>query len=267
MKCLEVDTYFKRIGAWVNWNKTTDIFSFGCAEEKIKKIAIAWKPSFAALKQAKAHGANFFIAHESIGVKAVNGSMRQDREFMLESESELFDFLKTSSLVVYRCHDFLDAMPEWGVMHAWQKELELGGRIVAEEYPNIITEIQPISVRSLALHVIAKTTDLGQKSVMISGNPDKIVHSVATGTGCAHNIQNVRSLGAEVSIVVDDAYNSVRLGSHMRDLDYPMIIVNHGVSEEWAVRNLAQHLRTVFPDVEVMYIPQYCAHKFVHENI
>lgn len=267
MKCLEVDAYFKSVGTWVHWHKTTDIFSFGDGEEEIQKIAVAWKPTFAALKQANAHGANFFISHESIGVRAMNGSMRQDREFMLESESELFDFLETSSLVVYRCHDFLDAVPEWGVMHAWQKGLQLCGRIIAKEYPNIVTEIPPVSVRSLALHVITKTADLGQKSVMLSGNPDKIIHSVATGTGCAHNIQNVRRLKADVSIVVDDAYNSVRLGSHMRDIDYPMIIVNHGVSEEWAVRNLAEHLRTIFPDVEVMYIPQYCAHEFVHENI
>jgi hypothetical protein len=102
---------------------------------------------------------------------------------------------------------------------------------------------------------------------MISGNPEKIIHKVATGTGCGHNIQNVRRLGAELSIVVDDAYSSVRLGSHMRDLDYPMIIVNHGVSEEWAVGNLAEHLRRVFPDVEVIYIPQYCTYEFVHEKV
>jgi len=266
MKCKSVDEHFRSLGKWVNWEKTTDIFSFGSSEDEIEKIAVAWKPTLFALKEAKTNGANLFISHESIGVKAVNGSMKQDIEFMLESERDLFDFMEASSLVVYRCHEFLDAMPEWGVMHAWQKSLQLGGRTIVDEYPNMITEVSPTSVRELAIHIVARTIDLGQKDVLVSGNPEKVVSRIATGTGCIHNIENVRKLGADVSIVVDDAYSSVRMGSHMRDLDYPLIVVNHGVAEEWAMENLSKHLRSTFPDIEVIHIPQYCTYEIVRER-
>ena len=174
MKCKEVDTYFKSQGKWVNWEKTTDIFSFGSPENEIDKMAVVWKPTLDALKKAAALNANFIICHESIAVKAVNGSMRQDDEFMLESESELFDFLKSSSLAVYRCHDFLDGVPQWGVMHAWQRGLNLGGEIVVEEYPNIITEISPMTANDLSEHVIRQTTTLGQNYVLLSGNPERL---------------------------------------------------------------------------------------------
>ncbi len=264
MECRGVHEHFRSIGTWVNWEATTDTFTFGCAEEKVEKIAVAWKPTLPALRKARACGVSLFVSHESIAVKAVNGSMKQDAKFMLESEREVFDFLESSSLVVYRCHDFLDAVPEWGVMHAWQAGLQLGGRVIAEVYPNMITEVQPTTVRELALHVVARTADLGQRGVLVSGRLEKTVSRIATGTGCGHDIEKVRKLGAEVSIAVNDAYNSVRMGSHMRDLDYPMIVVDHGVSEEWAVKNLSEHLASSFPDVEVVYIPQRCTYKIVH---
>ena len=263
MKCRHIDEHLRSLGTWVNWDKTTDIFTFGSPDTAINKIAVAWKPTMAALMNAKAEGANFFISHESIGVRAVNGSMQQDVEFMMDSEREIFDFLTESSFVVYRCHDLLDAMPEWGVMCAWQEGLDLGGEIILEKYPHITTEIAPLSTRDLASHIIAKTASLGQNFAFVSGNPEKQVSRIATGTGMIHDIDTMRMHNADVSIVVDDAYSSVRMGSHMRDLDYPIIIVNHGVAEEWALENLSGYLRDSFPSIEIIYIPQYCPYEVV----
>ena len=67
-------------------------------------------------------------------------------------------------------------------------------------------------------------------------------------------------LGADAGIMTDDYYLHVRIGAHACELDFPTIIVNHGVSEEWGVRNLVQYIGRVFPAVEVFHIPQYCAY-------
>ena len=266
MKCFDIDNYFRKLGSWVNWVSTTDIFTFGDSNTEIKKIAVAWKPTLSALKQAAENGVNLFISHESIAVKTVNRSMKQDKEFALESEKELFRFLKESKMTVYRCHDFLDAVPEWGVMDTWHSKLGLPGKIISREYPNIITKTIPMTVSELARHIISKTQPLGQTTLLVSGNSNVIVSKIATGTGCAHNIERVRQLGADISLIVDDAYNSVRLGSHMRDLNYPLIILNHGVTEEWAVQNLAEQLQKKFREIEVMYIPQFCTYNFISYN-
>jgi putative NIF3 family GTP cyclohydrolase 1 type 2 len=263
MKCYKIDNYFRKHGTWINWDKTTDIVTFGSPNTEIKKIAVAWKPTFSALKEAKEKGVNLFISHESIAVNTINKSMKQDVEFAFESEIELFDFLTESNMTVYRCHEFLDAVPYWGVMDTWQRKLELPGKIIAHKYPNIITEVKPMKIENLAKHIISKINHLGQKTVLVAGNTDKHVSRIATGTGCGHDLAGVRKLGSDISIVVDDAYNYVRIGSHMRDLDYPLIIVNHGVSEEWAVKNLSEHLQKNFPEIETIYIPQSCAYTFI----
>ena len=38
--------------------------------------------------------------------------------------------------------------------------------------------------------------------------------------------------------MADDGYNNVRMGHHANELDFPTIVVNHGVGEEWALRNM-----------------------------
>ena len=43
--------------------------------------------------------------------------------------------------------------------------------------------------------------------------------------------------------------------------EYPKaltIAVNHGVSEEWGVRNLAAYLAKIFPALDLFHIPQRC---------
>jgi hypothetical protein len=68
----------------------------------------------------------------------------------------------------------------------------------------------------------------------------------------------MRELGADVGILSDDYYTHVRMGTHIRELGFPTIIVNHGVAEEWGVRNLAAYLARTFPDLEVFHLPQRC---------
>ena len=47
------------------------------------------------------------------------------------------------------------------------------------------------------------------------------------------------------------------------ELDIPLIIVNHTVSELAGIRELAQHLQAQFPQVPVHYIPQRCVYNLV----
>jgi len=55
------------------------------------------------------------------------------------------------------------------------------------------------------------------------------------------------------------------MGVHANELDFPVILVNHGVSEEWGIMNLAKYLQGEFPLIEVFHIPQYCPYKIIVE--
>ena len=101
---------------------------------------------------------------------------------------------------------------------------------------------------------------LKQNGVMVSGDLDRTVCRIATGTGVTTDPVKMLELGADSGIVTDDYYLRVRMGVHARELDFPTVTVNHGVAEEWGIRNLAAYLKREFPMLDVFHIPQYCAY-------
>ena len=266
MRCIDIHENFRKHGNWVNWKRTTDTFKAGDPEKPVHTIAVAWKPSWGALGEAHGRGADLFVAHESICVNAVNGSPEPEVVFALDSERPKFDWLAETGLVVYRCHDFWDRFPGQGIRWAWQKGLQLGGEVVADDYPLLVTRIQPTTLSDLAHHVLRRVTPLGQNGVLVTGDLHQQVSRVATGTGVTTNPPKMIELAADVGILTDDYYTHVRMGAHARELGFPTIIVNHGVSEEWGIRNLAAYLRETFPELEVFHIPQRCPYVIVTEG-
>ena len=265
LTCMDIANHFKATdaGKMVNWNNTTDTFKSGDPSRSVKKVAVAWKASWDALREAVSKGADLFISHESICVNAKNGSTEQEVVFALPSEKEKFDWLAKTGLVVYRCHDVWDRFPKIGIRDTWQRELKFGNKIVVDQYPYYVTEVAPLTVGDLAKHLIKQLKPLGQNGVLVSGNMEKKVSRIGTGTGQNNDSVGLKNAGADVGIMTDDGYLHVRMGVHASELDFPTIIVNHGVSEEWGIMNLARYVKEVFPSVEVFHIPQYCPYTVV----
>lgn len=265
MTCMDIHNHLKstETAKKVNWERTTDTFKAGDPSKPVKKIAVAWKASWDALREAQSKGADLFISHESICVNAQNGSAEPEVVFALPTEKPKFDWLEKTGMVVYRCHDVWDRFPEIGVRDTWQRELKIGNKIIADAYPFYVTEIDPMTVGELSKHILKLLRPLGQTGVMVTGNPDKKVSKVGTGTGQNNNSVALREAGADIGIMTDDGYNNVRMGHHANELGFPTIVVNHGVSEEWALRNLATYLQKTFPKIEVFNIPQTCLYKII----
>ena len=259
--CQDIANHFKEIGTWVDWDQTVDTFKAGDSSRPVKKVAVAWKASFDALREAVSRGADMFISHESICVKG-SGS-QPEVNFALPSEKPKFDWLEKTGLVVYRCHDVWDRVPEIGIRDTWRNELNIGDNIYADEYPFYVTEVDSISVRELAQNILKRIRPLKQNGIIVSGDLDKKVSKIGTGTGAIVRPFQLRDLGAEVGIISDDYYVHVRAGVHANELDFPVILVNHGVSEEWAMMNLAPYLQKVFPSLEIFHIPQYCPYEIL----
>lgn len=265
LTCTDIHNHFRstETAKLVNWERTTDTFKAGDPSKPVRKVAVAWKAGWDALKEAQAKGADLFISHESICVNAQNGSPDPEVKFALPSEKPKFDWLEKTGLVVYRCHDVWDRFPESGIRDTWQRELKLGGKIVKDEYPFYVTEVSPIALGDLAKHLLKMLKPLGQNGVVVTGDLNKKVSRIGTGTGQNNNSVALRDAGADVGIMTDDGYNNVRMGHHANELGFPTIVVNHGVSEEWSLRNLATYLQKTFPQLEVFSIPQYCIYKII----
>lgn len=161
MKCSDIADHFRKIGTWVNWDKTTDAFKAGDPSKPVKKVAVAWKASWDALRKEVSKDADLFISHESICVNAVNGSQEPEVVFAMPSEKPKFDWLEKTELVVYRCHDVWDRFPGEGIRDTWRAGLKIGDRLFADKYPLYVTEIEPMTVRNLAYHVLRQVKPLG----------------------------------------------------------------------------------------------------------
>ncbi|NKB71477.1 MAG: hypothetical protein GKR89_30770 [Candidatus Latescibacteria bacterium] len=263
MKAKQIQAYFHKTGPWVNWKSTTDIFTAGSGEKEIERVRVAWKPTWIALRQAVDDGIDLFISHESIGAKARNGSMQMDAAFMLDDEREVFSWLGESGLAVYRCHDYLDVVAEFGVRASWQRGLQLGDNIIAENEYLVVSEIAELRLEDLARKVLRHCRELGQTSLQMLGDPKQLVSRVGTGTGMICDPGGYRQMGADVGICVDDAMNFVRDGELLKAIGFPILVVNHGVAEEWGMVNLAQHLQGIFPDLQIDHLPQQCLYQTV----
>jgi putative NIF3 family GTP cyclohydrolase 1 type 2 len=176
MNVSDIHEHFRTCGTWVTWDKTADRVTAGDPSRPVRKVAVCWKASWEALRQAVDGGADLFISHESICVNAVSQAIEPESTFALESEKAKFQWLEQSGLVVYRCHDFWDAYPGGtGIRDSWRDGLQLGGKIEVDSFPFYVTRIEPISLGELAQHILKQVRPLGQNGLLMSGAEDRMV--------------------------------------------------------------------------------------------
>ncbi|MBS12994.1 MAG: hypothetical protein CME19_15480 [Gemmatimonadetes bacterium] len=70
-------------------------------------------------------------------------------------------------------------------------------------------------------------------------------------------------MGADLAIFVDYVVRAWIDGEKSADTGYPLIIVNHRVSEEPGIVKLAEHIDGAFPDIPVTHIPQTCTYRSI----
>jgi hypothetical protein len=105
---------------------------------------------------------------------------------------------------------------------------------------------------------------LGQEAVQVVGRKGKIVHRVAIGTGAITPFRTfVQRFQVDLAKGTDDGVSYWRDGTLAIDMDTAMIIVNHPISEEAGIINLARHLERQFPEVPFHHIPQRCLYELV----
>ena len=264
MKAIDLYNHMKEIGPWVNWNNTTDYVHAGNPETEVKGIAVAWQGRLSALREAVKLGCNLLVTHEQIDYpeRQVQGpDSDKKQQYALDKEQ----FIKENNLVIIRCHDTWDRVPEIGIVHAWGAHLGFGKRLAGE--PNA-TEAMYASPKptliELAKYVLEKTKALGQDSVEMIGDPNAKVSKVAVGCGAGTEYGPMTALGADVLIVTDDGIRYWADGAWALDSGTPMIAVNHCVSEEPGMKTLAEYIRKQFPDVKnVHHIMQGSLYKTV----
>ena len=265
-----VDDHMRLLGTWVNWEQTVDTFKAGDPQAAVRGIAVAWQSQWPALKAAHAAGCNLFITHEPTFYVHRDDDPGVYQDEHLDAKRA---WLEASGMVVYRCHDVWDIVPEHGVRDSWARGLGLSD-VLAEDPRRYygLYRIEPVSVRGLAEQLAPRLQDVGQYAVQVVSDAACTVRHLAIGTGAACRVPAMAALRApdgaapDALLVTDDGMRFWADGSWAIDRGIPLLVVNHASAEEWGMRSLATYLQERFPSVPVRYFPQGCQYQLVQSK-
>jgi putative NIF3 family GTP cyclohydrolase 1 type 2 len=266
MKAYELQSYLRSLnGGWMDLENTVDTFKSGPPGSEVRGIAVSWMSYTAALHQALELGCNVFITHEPTYFDHFDGaSERGLAMFEISKVRAKRQFIEDHDLIILRCHDLWDQMPQIGIPDAWANWLELGQAINGGGYFRIY-DVKGRTAIEMAQQVAEHTQVLGQEAVQLIGPAEKSVSRLAIGTGAITPFLTfVEQYNADIAICTDDGFVYWRDGAFAVDMQIPVIIVNHTVSEEAGMINLAAHLQSEFPDIPVHHIPQHCVYRLIH---
>jgi putative NIF3 family GTP cyclohydrolase 1 type 2 len=255
LKAKELHEHFKKIGDWVDWEKTCDRFLVGDPQAKVEGIAVSWMPTFKNLETALDMNCNLFVTHEPLYCSEADHSrlIASDDAWVKKKR-----WLEKTMMVVYRCHDFWDDYPEVGIHGAWAKWLGFDKKPLNQRRFYETHQVHDIDLEQLARRILEKVKPLGQDAVHIVGDLKKKVSRIALGTGAITSYRQMYDMDADVLLVTDDGTRLWESGQWALDMGVPLIIVNHSTSEEPGMITLAKHIQEAFPEITVKHIPVGC---------
>ena len=249
MKARDVMSHFREVGEWVAWDTTCDQFLHGDPGTEVEGIATAWIPTNAAIQEASEKGCNLFITHEPAFYPGYERTATGIQ--LVQRKKALLDKL---GVVLMRCHDTWDRMPEFGIPDAWASFLgfETEERPVESFYK--ICLLESLTVEQTAQLIAEKVLSLGQDTVLLFGDRKRTVQRMAVGTGAITHLPSMYELKPDVILATDDGMNFWTGGLWSADLDIPLLIVNHATAEKPGMQAMARYLEEVFPHTPVEYV-------------
>ena len=255
MQAREVLYHFQQVGTWVNWKRTADVFLHGDPEAEVKGIATAWIPTDDAIREAHGKGLNLFITHEFGFLAGYAGTRKGDE--LNQKKQELLD---KCGIILLRCHDTWDRMPEYGIPDAWASFLgfETESRPVEAFYKICIVDSLPLE--QVADRILSKVRPLGQDTVLVMGDGSRRIRRLAVGTGAITHLPTMADLGADAIVASDDGCNFPTRVLWASDSDTPLLLVGHGTAEKPGMQAMARYLSKTFPEIPAGYVDVEIGH-------
>ena len=245
---------------WVHWDDTVDTFKSGGPEEPVRVIAVGWMSYSAALQKAVELDCNLFVTHEPT---YYNHRDNDDSIFRFEQARAKRQFIEEHRLTIVRCHDVWDQYPKIGIPTAWGAATGLPGPIDGSGY-YYVYDGEGRSAADVARQIAGRVAGTGQPGVQLMGDRDRKVKRVVVGCGAITPMFHfIEKLAADMAVCSDDGFTYWRDGAFAIDTGFPVAVVNHPVTEEFGLIQLAGLLREKFKPVPVHHIPQRCMYELI----
>lgn len=245
----------------------------GDPSTEVAKIGTCWMPYWKTLKAAKEAGVNVMVAHEPTFYTGRDLDPPH-YDYYLSSEparANYFDmrdrekkWIEDNNMVVIRCHDVLDAIPGWGIPFSFGIGLGFSNDqiIRSKKFFNVYA-IKPAPAIEVAKAIAVKLKQLHQSGVEFYGDKNYLVSTVGLGTGCYCDPLEYAELAPDLVIGLDDIIRTWIHTEYAEDSGKPLIVLNHGTSEEFGVRFLNHHLKEVYRGIDVIHFPQGCGYDWI----
>jgi putative NIF3 family GTP cyclohydrolase 1 type 2 len=229
-------------------SQTVDTFKAGAPETTVVGIATTGMATFDVLHRVVAAGKNFVITHEPTFYNHQDQTTELEADPTYQAKQR---YIKENGLVIFRFHDHAHALqPDPLVVGSARM---LGWSAYASPSEPRIYVLPPTTLRELAVDVAAK---LKGRAIRIAGDPDMKVTRVALGPGygvptltpsfdVAVGGETAES-GGNAEYILDAAADGQRKG---------MILLGHMLSEDWGMKEVADWVRPLVPEVTVEWIP------------
>ncbi len=252
---------------------SVDRIVIGDPEMTVADIGTAWLPDWDTCRRAVRDGVNLLIVHEPTfythwdldeksedlfaaspaGKKAYSKAVADKRTWILDNK-----------LVIIRCHDVLDKVDGFGIPHAFGEFLGFKKADIVRSRPYYnVYRTEPRPAAEVARAIARKLTDLRQPGVAFYGDRDRIVDSVGVGTGCFSDPIEFMGLEPGLFIAIDDVVRTWTQTVYAKDTGHPLVVINHGTSEEAGVRMLSEHLKKTYPERRVIHYAQGCTYDWM----
>lgn len=254
----DIDRHLRALASWLDGARTVDTFKAGDPDHPVKTVCVSWMSTLRALETARDLGCDLFITHEPTFYSHTDDDPSFDSD---KATIEKRRLLRESGMIVYRCHDVWDRVPEIGILDSWAKELGFSGKPVAEKTFYAVYEVPELKIGDLAQSMASRLHPYGQEAVQLVGDPKQRIRRVAIGTGAITNAKEMFSLGADAAVITEVTYwRDVRWA---QDMGFPLLIVEHSVSECPGMMNLAAYLKIKFPGLRIEYIQEGCPFRLI----
>jgi len=253
--------------------KTVDRIIIGNPEITVKKIGTCWMPYWETCKKAVKSGVNVLVTHEptfythwDLDEKTEDyfRSPEFTKQAYLEQVEKKKKWLIENGLVIIRNHDTMDALKDVGIPFTLGKYLGFNNSdiIASRTYYNVY-KVSKQTATTFAGKVAGRLSEIGQPGVAFYGDPDYPVASVGIGTGCICDPMEFADLKPDIFIAIDDVVRTWTQTAYATDTGKPLIIINHGTSEEMGMRMLNQIIKQKFPNIETAHFNQGCTYKWI----
>jgi len=246
----------------VDPEKTVDRVIAGDPAQAVTGVAVCWMPYSEALREAAALEVNTVVTHEPTFYDHFEFRNEPGHPRYQAAKSAKQALITELGLTILRCHDVWDAIPEVGVPFEWGRFLGLTDLVRSERYLNVY-QVEPQTALAFAQTFAGRTAAAGQSTVEFYGDPARVISTVGIGTGCCSDALSLYDLGADLAVSVDDIARAWTIGEYCHDTGNPMIVVNHGVSEDCAMGSLCEAVREILPGVPVHWLRQGASYREV----